>query len=497
MALAALVATIAPGAQAMPLLPAHGCAPTFGSGTDPGAFAFWLGKWPTAANSDCPGPPPAFITYTKTTTDQAFWEYGLVQPPFSAAGPTLDPAMDPALPAGDFDAFVGTAVAPDAGQNGNGAFASGAASNPNVQTIAVAQQPVTVLLSLPALAGAAACMITTPTAGIPNTVLSALFDGAFPTWAAFLGAAGIANNGSPSCGTPITLMTRSDPDPPPAPPSAPSIEGSTNALKQYLAQINYAVWAKYKTSYNLWPAPVVSATACGPGATNWNGDVEAQSVAFTPGSVGYGAVSAAASPLNGGFTSTPAVSTFGAGACGGPSIAHQILWAQLQNNGFGAPTYADPQAPAPPPLHANCQTAALVPGDKGFSQQYKDSWYDVLPSDPNVAGDAGAPAAYPLCQMVYALGYHHYNTPTLAGFFGAAGGAGNPQGSTAKDFLWYVVHDGQADIATTPFWAPIPTGMVGVDQVDVGATFKGGLDDPPLRHHARVPSRMRGRTRHS
>ena len=145
--------------------------------------------------------------------------------------------------------------------------------------------------------------------------------------------------------------------------------------------VNSTVWGQFANEYPAWPSSAVLESdplskGAGEQLNSGNGPI-ASNTAATPGSVGFSNTGEAASASNGGFTNGATASTHGTG--GGTSASHQILWAEIQNNGTGAVgTYTDPLLTGS--QIANCETTKLIPSDKGFPYSYTDSWSGVVAS---------------------------------------------------------------------------------------------------------------------
>jgi hypothetical protein len=162
-----------------------------------------------------------------------------------------------------------------------------------------------------------------------------------------------------------------------------------------------------------------------------------------PGSVGFADVAYPKQGFHGGFTEKATSSTFGTGH-EGHSTAHQILWAEIQNNGTQleapAPTYTDPIQTAT--TIANCDTSTILPSEEGFPFTTTGSWHGVLASDPKVSEHASA-ADYPICQLTYDLVWNHYSASKLYGTTEAAHEVAN----TVRDLFEYIILGrGQNDI---------------------------------------------------
>ncbi len=491
-ALAACVGTtvtLALAGGAGPAMASVTCqSPGYGSGSSLQSAAMttvWLtaGGWGAPGHSNCSVLPS--VTYTKTASGPGLDEFGNntgvldeTQDPtaFGSAG-TPDDVHGKVL-----DWYVGTDDPPSQGQLSEAETASGDAHN-NLEeiTLPVAQSPVAVLLSLPA-----GCLIPSGSAlDIPNNTVGQLWEGTNPavapndpggiqaqggyaigTWGAFLTQLGYtptATNpptepgtfhdagGATGCGQAITPQVRQ------------TASGTSYAFKNYLNQINRFEWAPYASDYPLWPSSsVVEEDPLTPPNVgtqlNDTGSHIAGNTAANPGSVGY--ANPADAGANGGFTNAATTSTFHTGA-GGSSAPHQILWAEVQNNGtnpVGA-TYADPLLAAS--AIANCETTKLIPSDKGYPYSYTDSWFGVAATDPNIAVDAGA-TDYPLCALTYDLVWKHYGVVNLF-----KGNAAEPNiANTVRDLMNYIQGPGQTDIQSHDYTS-IPSGFAAHDLIAI------------------------------
>jgi hypothetical protein len=240
--------------------------------------------------------------------------------------------------------------------------------------------------------------------------------------------------------------------------------GTAYAFKAYLNQINSSVWSTYTNDTTNWPSSAVVESdplSKGPGEQRNDSDGHlSENTAANPGSVGYAAVSAAMRSGHGGFTGKAAASTFGTG--GGSSTSHQILWAQIQNNGVTAEgaTYEDPLVGGT--KVANCVTSKLIPSDQEFPLSATGSWHGILATDPDIASDA-ASADYSLCVLTYDLIWRHYGASKLYGNTESAQDIAN----TVKDALAYITGQGQIDIQGEGY-TRFPTGMASHVAVAVG-----------------------------
>jgi ABC-type phosphate transport system substrate-binding protein len=417
----------------------------------------WLTSAGWGSNSHCTtAPTSATITYTPTSSGEALNEFG------NNTG-ALDPAADPTAftsTTGIEDAegeildwYVGTDDAPTATQIANAEQAAGE-HRPVEMTIPVAQDPIAVLLSLPP-----ECKIPAGSeVDLDNTTLAELWAGeiaaqggyAENTWGALLNQLLYTSTAANPPTQPETFFDggRADGCSQEIEPQVSSNEsGTAYAFKAYLNQIDPSVWSTYATDSTSWPWHSVldEPLDSGPG-TQFN-DSEghlSQNTAAYPGSVGYAAVSAAMLPSNGEFTNEATVTSFGTGI-GGASPEHQILWAEIQNDGTSpsGATYADPLASgtrSKTPI-ANCQTRNLTPSDEHYPHSVTGSWHGILATDPNIWGEAES-NSYSICALTYDLVWHHYHAPNLYLEPATAEEIAN----TVKDLFEYITGQGQTDV---------------------------------------------------
>jgi len=476
-ACAGIVATVAAFGDAGTALASVTCstAPGFASGGSQQKTA-QLSVFLTAAgwfsHSNCEVAPKASgansITYTSTTAGQALELFG------NNTG-ELQPQEDPTAVAAQgkgegvqdtegqvLDWYVGTDDPPTAGQLSEAQAASGAKNLAEI-TIPVAQIPIVALLSLPT-----GCLVPAAShVDINSVTLGQLWEGTNPKSGSDPG--GIAAQGGYAADTWGALLTQLGytvtAENPPTEPNTfyddgtatgcaqtitPQVRsnnaGLSYSFKNYLAQVNFSVWSEYADDFPNWPSSAVVESdplTKGPGSlvNEGNGQIT-KNTAANPGSVGYVAAPDAATAANGGFTGSATSTTFGTG--GGTTTAHQILWAEIQDNGkatTGA-AYADPLlGPPSNSTSGNCESSKLTPYDKGFPYSYTDSWYGIVATDPNIAKDA-APGDYPICSLTYDLVWHHYSNTNLFGKTTAAHEVAN----TVKDLFEYIVGQGQTEV---------------------------------------------------
>jgi hypothetical protein len=476
-ACAAPIAALATLAGPAPASASVTCAPVgYASGATLQALAqtsVWLTPTGWAAHTSCSTAPK--ITYTKTSSGAGLEELGDTGEPAGVFHPEVDetafkskePGIVDDVEGQDLDWFVG-ADAPTQGELSEAQAATGAAHLAQI-TIPVAQAPVAALLSLPA-----GCLIPSGSkVDLPNKTLGQLWEGtnkpsgkdpggiqeqggyAAGTWGAFLTQLGYSKTatnppttagtffdagGATGCGQAIEPQVFS------------SVSGTASDFKNYLAQVNGAVWNQFANEYPDWPSSAIVQSdplskGSGEELNESNGHIVANTAA-NPGSVGFANTADAASASNGGFTNAATATTFGTG--GGTSASHQILWAEIQNNGTGASaTYTDPLVGSV----ANCESTKLIPSDKGIPYSYTDSWAGVLASDPNIAADA-EPSDYSICALTYDLVWHHYSNVNLYGQTEAAHNVAN----TVKDLFEYITGAGQTEIQSHDY-TRFPTGF--------------------------------------
>jgi ABC-type phosphate transport system substrate-binding protein len=351
---------------------------------------------------------------------------------------------------------------------GEARVASGA-KNPAEITIPVAQAPVAVMLSLPVN-----CKIQSGSAvDINNTTIPQIWEGtnapggsdlggiqaqggyAIATWGALFHQLGYTKitSGTPTSGQVLDEGGAEGCEQAIKPQVRQQVSGTSFAFKSYLGQVNRPVWQGYANDNVTWPSSaVVQSNPKTPPATgeqlNDSGGHLAANTAANPGSIGYAVTADAAG--NGSFNNAATSSTFGVG---GSSPAHQILYAEVQNNGLSTSgaTYADDLLPAS--SIANCEATKLLPSDQGFPYSYTDSWFGLLVSSPNISAEAGS-TDYPICAITYDLVWHHYSNKNLYKQTETAHEVAN----TVHDLFEYITNQGQIDIQSHDY-TRFPTGF--------------------------------------
>jgi ABC-type phosphate transport system substrate-binding protein len=469
----------------------------------------WLKHW--SEHTSCE--TPSTITYTKTASGNGLNEFGNNTGVLNAAE---DPGAVKAEGEGKgikdaeskvLDFYVGTDDPPSVRQLSEAEHAAGAKNGPVEITVPVAQAPVTVILSLPA-----GCRIAAgSTVDLNNTSIGQLWEGlnakkgsdpggiqaqggyAADTWGAFFKQLGYTEVGSEGAlkeddffnkgSVEEELLREVEVEPGKFEtqkvkvkgegctqqiiPQARSAESGTSyAFKTYLSQINPSVWNEFASDFQNWPSSLVlleDKNTSGKGSKESEGGGNlAENTAANPGSVGYAAVADAAK--NGPFTNNATINQFGTGKVkegatevAAKSLQHQVLWAQIQDNGIEpepeSSGYVDPLLGGESHA-ANCQTSKLTPYDGAFPYSYKDSWAGITTTDPNIKGDT-EDAVYPICAMTYDLVWHHLGNAHL---YGKEGTLAQEVANTTKDLMEYIIGHGQEEIQGN-YYSRFPSAM--------------------------------------
>jgi hypothetical protein len=437
-------------------------APGFGSGDSTQTIAMaevWLTSGGWFSHSSCAiTPEVGSITYDHTSAGQALEEFGNNTGELNAHedGVAFESTGTKDAAGQVLDWFVGTDDPPTTEQLEHAKTAAGSSSLTEM-TIPVAQTSIAVLLSLPT-----GCKIHTGSkVDILNTTLGQLWEGtnahsgedpggiqaqggyAIGTWGAFFHQVGYTKitSGTPTegqfldeggehgCGQAIKPQVDSN------------VSGTAYGFKSYLNQVNSHVWSTYATDAKTWPtSAVVESDPLSSGGGSESNSAEgriAGNTAANPGSVGFADVSYPTQGFHGGFTDEATSSTFGTGH-EGHSTAHQILWAEMQNDGVGSssPTYTGPVISGT----GNCQTMKLVGSESEFPFVTTGSWHGVLASDPDISDDAAA-SDYPICQLTYDLVWKHYSASKLYGTTETA----HEIAHAVNDLFEYIIVQGQID----------------------------------------------------
>ncbi|HEV3071631.1 MAG TPA: hypothetical protein VGY76_09455 [Solirubrobacteraceae bacterium] len=414
------------------------------------------------AHSSCSSAPASsWMTYSHTSAGQALDEFGNNSGELNAHEDKVAFESTTGTPkdaAGQvLDWFVGTGDPPTTVQLEEAKTASGASAL-NEITLPVAQASIAVLLSLPT-----GCKVQSGSAvDINNTTLGQLWEGtnahsgedpggiqaqggyAIGTWGALFHQLGYTKitSGTPGAGQVLDEGGEHGCGQALKPQVSSNLSGTAYDFKSYLNQINSHVWSTYASDAKTWPSSaVVESDPLASGEGSQSNDSEGHlsgNTAETPGSVGFAGVGAAMLAGHGGFTNSAASSTFG---YGGHSAAHQILWAEVQNNGTGTEgaTYADPLVPST--TAASCPTTHLLPSEEGYPSTATGSWHGIIASDPNTSADAGA-TNYSICALTYDLVWHQYSASKLYGKTETTHEIVN----TVRDLFEYITGQGQTDV---------------------------------------------------
>ncbi|MGO8906106.1 MAG: hypothetical protein ACLQMH_10835 [Solirubrobacteraceae bacterium] len=291
---------------------------------------------------------------------------------------------------------------------------------------------------------------------------------------------------SEGCSAPIKAQVRS------------SESGTSYAAKSYFNQIEPAVWKSLATDAATWPEEggVVRenlSTSGNETIKNKKGSQLAENAAATPGSVGYADTADAAK--GGGSTSratesqrsSPSSATLLEVVANGEaenltthakekvfevksepvkSISHQILYADVQNNGVKPTGEKGEGAKFALPLveggaianEANCETAKLVGGDTSFPKHWNESWRGVLTSDPDAATVSSE--VYPACAITFDIAWHHYRNVKLYGNVAhTPNKLANEMAATAKDYFEFMNGAGATDLKEGGYYVGPPTAM--------------------------------------
>jgi ABC-type phosphate transport system substrate-binding protein len=360
-----------------------------GSSLQRAAQGVWNPQFNVNALGCTSGSPLPTATYTVTSSGD-----GLKAWHAASTDPLLDTTQD----------FIGTDDAPTAAQitSMNSSVATGG-SGASVLSIPVAQAAIAIVVNPPAN-----CSIVSVT---PAKLEDAFNGTDITTWSG-LGATGTGCATSPN----ITRVVRTD------------SSGTSYQLKHFLFatdghSMGGLTWADYQdpTRNTQWPGTVLQSKAGGTGAagTGSGGGDEAKTVANTPGSIGYAALSDARSVYN--TTTFP-----------------QYKWLNVGT----IPVNPSSNGVTVTKAQSNCPTASS--GSYGTLPAATASWSGVY--------QATSAGVYPICTLTWDLALTHYNP--------AFGTAGPGVADTVGHYLGYMVAQagGQADaLATANDYKVLPT----------------------------------------
>ncbi len=445
-------------------------APGFASGSSfqsTAQHSIYLTTTGWGAHSSCTVAPNAStITYTATSSGAGLAEFGNSTGHFRPEEDTVAFHSGAAIKdtAGEvLDWFAGTDDAPTPRELGEAALAAGTLHSQKAEiTIPIAQAPISVMLSLPS-----GCKLEVGShVDLNNVTLGQLFEGptaasgenpggvqeqngyALNTWGAFLSQLGYSKitSGTPTSSQFLDEGGEGGCEAEIKPQVRQTSSGTSFAFKSYLSQINTSVWSGFAADAPSWPGSYVveadKKTGSSEELKNNTGGNLVKNTAANPDSIGYANTADAGTAGNGGFTNTVTSTEFSSGAEGTHSPAHQLVWAEVQNNGLETTgeTYTDPVITST--TIGNCETTKILPAEEGFPYSYTDSWYGLLASDPNISADAAA-TDYPICALTYDLVFHHYSNKHLFGNNETAHEVAN----SVKDLFTYITGPaGQTEI---------------------------------------------------
>ncbi len=397
---------LALGAGAAPALAVDGTAIT-GSGSSLQRSA--QTQWISAFNSSTRLVGGSVSSYTSTSSGAGLNVFGADDGTLNLPG------------SGDIQAYAGTDEAPTATELRNAKTAGG----PDLITVPVTQAPVAVLLGLPR------GVSVSGTVNLTTTQVVQAYSGTVPASAGY--AANTYGALLQNAGASFTERTAGD--------AAVAIKllvrtagsGTTKAIKDYLSQASTLISGPSFTvdTSTTWPAAANArdSTTCGATTTQQSGSgAEVRAIQFTPASLGYVNLADAKAA---GFSTTQVASTV-ADPCG-TTPGHNVLFAQLQNNGTTSPaTFASPENGG----KANVRTGSAGSW-RGFpaSVTTTTSWDGTTASNPAVGAESGI-NRYPLVAATYIAAYDNYTTGNIA----RAVADGTKTGATVKDYAFYLTN---------------------------------------------------------
>jgi ABC-type phosphate transport system substrate-binding protein len=398
---------------------ANPCDPTTGSGSSlqsaaqlklTAAFEVWQGNLCEGSKS---------IVYTATGSGQGLEEFGMFNgkvllPGKSGNGKKLD-------------GFVGTDEPPSEEKIKSGKEASGT----NPITVPVLSAPITVIFHLPT-----ECKITVATWKVPNQELDLLFRHQ-QTWTQFAAQIGATATGAGCSAKPI-VEVRSD------------NSGTSFAFKQYMSQIKQSVWTEFVNNEPTWPKETQAKTFHTETQQkpviieNHGSGGEAQAVVLTPNSIGY----------------VNAADAVGNGIKAWHNNQDKVFWGQVQSNGIADQEIEEVETAEPLKTPNQIKTVGnCPPGTYTFSQLKLERQAKASP--PEWGGvelaNTKTPGFYPLCTFTYDVAWENYTAAKLEAA-GAYAGFGKQVGNTTKEYLKFLLKEGQKDIGNglPEFYSPLP-----------------------------------------
>lgn len=295
-------------------------------------------------------------------------------------------------------------------------------------TVPVFSAPVAIIFHPPA-----GCQIKVAKWKVPNQELD-LFYRHKITWKEFAEQIGAGKPEGTLCNVTATVEVRSD------------NSGTSFATKQYLSQIKSKVWEeKFINNETDWPAETEAKTehvnGSGMKVANKGSNGEAQAVAETANAVGY--VNVGNAPANG----------IKAWLNNGQN---KTFWGQVQNNGLevSGAEVAEPVKPSGAKTIGNCPTGEYTFKPSKLETQVKAKppvWGGVELANVTTSG------AYPLCTFTYNVAWEDY-TKAKFKITGGYGNLGKQVGNTTKEYLKFVLKEGQMLIESgvPEFYSPLP-----------------------------------------
>jgi ABC-type phosphate transport system substrate-binding protein len=318
-------------------------------------------------------------------------------------------------------AFVGTDEPPDAQQRTEIQSHSAHPAVNTLETIPVLQEAVAIVVNLPT-----GCHATsTPSPGrlvLDNVTLQKIFRGVITKWSEIADGADKLSGEKCNPASAITRVVRQNP------------EAATSILKRYLSVIH--------PEHNILAGMGWRELAAAPHNAEWPGTVaraggdlgEANTVAATPGSIGYADLALAR-----------AQESF-APPSGGAGTAH--FWVALQDNGLGqkGETYGDPSTTGDSKevANANCAETAYTNGESSSPPAGTlELWSEV--------STATTEPHYSLCGLTYDLAFHEYSQ-----YPGTTLG----EATTANNYLVFLVAAGGGqELIKKHDYSPLPAAL--------------------------------------
>jgi ABC-type phosphate transport system substrate-binding protein len=321
------------------------------------------------------------------------------------------------------DAYIGTDDAPTLTELGktNG---GGLTAETTAWTAPVVAAPIAVIVHLPST-----CKIN-KTVTVTGANLSKAFAGEAITWAELFGAGNVEGT---CTGKPMRDV-RSDGS------------GTSFAFKQYLCQVEAAVWGTggecesgdgFVVDAATWPAGTEAALLKHLNKESVEVENEGskgvvEAVENEEGSIGY--VNLANAAAGGKFVLSVANAT--------------KFWVNVETSGKSE----DPEKGT---KEGNCPTSYTFPTMAIETEAKEGMWAKVHFASPSTVN------AYPICTFTYDIGWENYKTTKLEVEYA---GKGTEVGEAAKEYFEYMTSatEGQLKASIKEYYAPLPTGAKSV-----------------------------------